>query len=463
MGTWWVIRYCTAENNEGGAVFLGDSCEVCQNCLRNNGQYGFQVGGKNSRLDSNEICGNNTGNWEVQQPGCGCTGGGKFWDVDGCTIRGNYVHNNLSIGLWADTNNRRFLFEGNYIADNDGPGIMYEISYNFMVRDNTLIRNALVSGKARGTDPFPEGAIYISSSAGDSSVSSTYSLSEITGNWFKDNWNGVVLFEAADRFCGSGANTSTGYCPLSDLTNQKRRWYTRNVHIHNNLFQIDKAALGETGNQLCGRNALFGNCGSNSVYPGYTTAVAETFLHNNKFYSNTYMGDWNFQGFGQTASSDCNNVYAWQNWRAAPAPDSVLSKSQTDASSMALYGDYSYRSATNQPPPRNGWGFGQDSGSTLSAAITDVHPWSIRRIAVQSIAILRDPSNSSITFRLEGFSSAQSVNISILDMSGRLVADLSRKFDNGWAIWTVGKHKSGVYLVKMSANGQILTKKFMVL
>jgi parallel beta-helix repeat protein len=192
-GTGWVIRYCVFEDNDGGAVFLGDSCEVCQNCLRNNGQYGFQVFGKNSRLDSNEISGNNTADWETKIPGCGCTGGGKFWDVDGCIIRSNYVHNNKGPGLWADTNNRRFLVEGNYISDNDREGIIYEISYNIMIRDNTFVRNNLVGGKGGGTDPFPDGAIYMSSSAGDASVSSDYAVSEITQNWFKDNWNGVVL------------------------------------------------------------------------------------------------------------------------------------------------------------------------------------------------------------------------------------------------------------------------------
>ena len=33
---------------------------------------------------------------------------------------------------------------------------------------------------------------------------------EITGNTFIDNWNGVTLWENADRFCGSPANTSGG-------------------------------------------------------------------------------------------------------------------------------------------------------------------------------------------------------------------------------------------------------------
>jgi hypothetical protein len=37
----------------------------------------------NVTLAHNEITGNDTDNWEVIQPGCGCSGGGKFWDTQG--------------------------------------------------------------------------------------------------------------------------------------------------------------------------------------------------------------------------------------------------------------------------------------------------------------------------------------------------------------------------------------------
>ena len=87
-------------------------------------------GASNITMTGNEISGNNTDDWERRQPGCGCSGGGKFWEVKGATVTDNYVHDNHGVGLWADTNNSGFLFKGNYIADNDGEGLMYEASYN---------------------------------------------------------------------------------------------------------------------------------------------------------------------------------------------------------------------------------------------------------------------------------------------------------------------------------------------
>src|SRR5215213_11142061 len=90
-------------------------------------------------LDHKEITGNNTGNWESKIDGCGCTGGGKIWDVRNVRVPTNYVHDNKSVGLWADTNDNNFLFEGNRIENNDGQAIFWEISYNAVIRNNIYI------------------------------------------------------------------------------------------------------------------------------------------------------------------------------------------------------------------------------------------------------------------------------------------------------------------------------------
>ena len=104
---------------------IGSDNRVLANCIRNNGQYAFNAyhrdGVTNIVLDGNEISGNNTDNWEKRQPGCGCTGGGKFWETQGAVVTNNYVHDNNGVGLWADSNNANFLFQGNYISGNAGP------------------------------------------------------------------------------------------------------------------------------------------------------------------------------------------------------------------------------------------------------------------------------------------------------------------------------------------------------
>ena len=220
----WTMQYNTVINNGGAGIFVGAGNVASYNCLKDNSQYGFQAysgqgGASNIVLDHNEIVGNNTGDWESRINGCGCTGGGKFWDVRNVRVTNNYVHDNKSVGLWADTNDNNFLFEGNWIENNDREAIFWEISYNAAIRNNVIRHNNLKSGQARlaSGDNFPDAAIYISESGGDARV--PYDLVgsptiDISNNLIEDNYNGVTLWENADRFCGSPANTSTGYCTL---------------------------------------------------------------------------------------------------------------------------------------------------------------------------------------------------------------------------------------------------------
>ena len=133
----WTVDSSTIQKNAGAGVMLSSGSRITGNCLRDNGQYGFSAyhanGVRDVVLHGNEISGNNTDDWEVRKPGCGCTGGGKFWETSGARITDNYVHDNRGVGLWADSNNVGFRIEGNYISGNDSEGIMYETSYNALI------------------------------------------------------------------------------------------------------------------------------------------------------------------------------------------------------------------------------------------------------------------------------------------------------------------------------------------
>jgi Right handed beta helix region len=334
-GNGWTIQYNTVRDNAGAGVFIGKNGVARYNCLKDNGEYGFQAYGPNGDanvvLTHNEIVGNNTYNWEKHDPGCGCSGGGKFWDTDKATVTDNWVHGNHGPGLWADTDNNDFDFENNYIADNDGEGIMYEISYNALIRNNTFSRNAIVEGP---TNPgFPTGAIYLSESGGDSRVAARYASIEITGNRFVDNWSGVVLWENADRFCNSPANSSSGYCTLvapsvanfttcvkGTIKNEPYysdcRWKTQNVSVHNNIFEFNPADIaGCSPYVACGLQGLFSQYGTYPNWSPYKRKVIEnaiTFHQNNLFADNTYEGPWEFMAHDQT------RLLHKRAWRAAP-------------------------------------------------------------------------------------------------------------------------------------------------
>jgi len=360
-GDGWTMEYLYAHHNDGASVFLGSENIVRYNCLKDNGQYGFsmfkeQVEGdsaiKNIVLDHNEITGNNQDNWEVLVPGCGCTGGGKFWDVLGATVTNNYVHDNLSTGLWADTNDIDFLFDSNWIEHNSGEGIWYEISYNATISRNTIKRNAWAGGAHNTGSPAP--AIYISESGGDSRLPSATSGSsnlQIKNNLLEDNFSGVSIFENSNRFCNSNGNTSKSYCtpfvsptiipknptipptynytypdPISyshpcytNVTSAPYtvncRWRSQNVKVFNNEFRFSTANVPCAGS-FCGVQALFATGANNIPWAptAYNIANIQSdvmFNKGNSFFNNTYVGDWRFvKGSGEKLN--------WNLWRLSP-------------------------------------------------------------------------------------------------------------------------------------------------
>jgi hypothetical protein len=351
----WLMEYLYAHNNDGAAVFLGSENTVQYNCLKDNGQYGFSmfkmpINGdsaiKDIVIDHNEISGNNQDDWESQIDGCGCTGAGKFWDVEGASVTNNYVHGNLSTGLWADTNDIDFLFDSNWIEGNEGEGIWYEISYNATISRNVIKHNAWTSGQ--NNTGSPGAAVYISESGGDSRLQSSVSGSNqlrINNNLFDNNFSGVSIYENSNRFCNSNGNTSKGYCtpfvsptlipephnffypnPINNThpcyTNigsapytTDCRWHSKNVKVFNNEFHYDPNIIPCAGT-YCGAQALYATGANNIPWAPAAYNVSNVqnnvmFNNGNVFSDNKYFGNWRFaKGSGETVS--------FYTWRSTP-------------------------------------------------------------------------------------------------------------------------------------------------
>ena len=329
-GDGWVIEHCVIRDNGGAAMMAGANQRVRYCALLDNGQYGinaYQAGDGITGLviGYNEIAGNNTGDWEARIPGCGCTGGMKLWAVNGADIRGNWVHHNRSVGVWADTNNNDVLIEGNLIEDNDAEAIWYETSYNVIIRCNTLRRNTLRKGEeyAGRNDNFPVAAIYLSEAGGDSRVPARTGMIEVYGNVLTDNWSGITLWENADRFANSPANTSAGYCTLvvddcsrcavaaidAEPYYSDCRWKTKNVNIHHNTFQH---GAGASGWPLMAMLSNYGTYPDWSPYKARAVQEAITHQQNNLWRDNTYLGPWRFNPY------ETGKLVGWDAWKAAP-------------------------------------------------------------------------------------------------------------------------------------------------
>ncbi len=316
----WTITHDTVQDNyPGTGVMLGSNSTLTESCLTHNGQYGFQgqssanvsalTGGpSNLTVTNDEISFNNQCNGEQRQPfpitppprcsypvpgsgpNCGCDGGAKFWRVDGAIVLGDYVHDNYSKGLWIDTAGNGFVIEGNYFSRNWDMALVYETSYNALIEGNTFASNAWGAGPLN--PPFPTPALYISNSGGDGRVPTTALITSLTvsGNVFKNNWAGIVLWQDPNRFCGSPGNTSVctlvepatyspATCTQANLQGSSPagspdyydncQWKTQNVSVTGNTFTWSESAvpgcLGATNS--CGVNAVVSNLVRPAVRP----------------------------------------------------------------------------------------------------------------------------------------------------------------------------------------------------
>ncbi len=320
QGSGWTIQYDTIQDNpdtNGGAngIMLGDGNVVSYNCLTGNGQTGISADGSTGFVvDHNEVSLNADG-YEAAHP-CGCSGGMKFFTSTRGTVTNNWIHDNGNVGLWVDTNNSFFLIQGNTVEKNFAEGIMYEISYNAVIEDNVIRFNGI--GANPQSSDFPEPSIYVSESGGYDSGAAVAlggidvnGVLRISGNTFYDNADGVVLYQNADRCCGTKDGCST--CSTTPLypevdSDGNQRWNTQNVTVSNNTFTYDADAGCTT------QSSQHNYCAVTGLFSTSMTIDQALALHqNNVFEGNTYTGPWQFLTPDQSS-----NLLAPAAWQAAP-------------------------------------------------------------------------------------------------------------------------------------------------
>ncbi len=236
-GSGWLVSDVTARQNHGVGINLGPSSAARNFSALDNGQLGLAAGPPNDSspapgivFDTGEVARNN---WAAFDSGWEA-GGSKFALTQGLVVRNVHSHDNAGPGLWTDVNNSGTLYENNLVEDNTDAGIFHEISYNAVIRGNTVRRNGF------GTRFWLYGAgILVSASANV----------EVSGNLVEDNYNGI-----------GAVMQSRGTGPLG-------------VHEVSNLYVHDNRVRMPTG-----ASGLAQDVGDLSYFTS----------HNNRFLNNQY-------------------------------------------------------------------------------------------------------------------------------------------------------------------------------
>jgi hypothetical protein len=138
LGFGWVFENCEARFNHGSGAYVGPGDKIYKCYLHHNGQQGIKATGTNVQIIDDEISFNNVAGFNTGIEG----GGGKLMGTNNLLFQSNYVHDNYGMGIWADTDNIYSTYEDNTFVNNENGGLMHEISYNAVIKNNTFIGNS---------------------------------------------------------------------------------------------------------------------------------------------------------------------------------------------------------------------------------------------------------------------------------------------------------------------------------
>jgi parallel beta-helix repeat protein len=243
--TRWVLDSLEGSYNANLAVRIGNRMQVLRSNFHHNSTINIGGVGFGVLVDGIESAYGNDGC--VNNPGFE-SGGSKFAATDSLVVRNSFFHHNCGPGLWVDIDNRWYVLEGNRVEDNYREGIVAEISYAGVIRNNTVARNGLPVDPYRGNGWGWDAGIGIHAS----------SDVEVYGNTLTDNFNGIV---ALQQNRGSGP-----YGP----------YLVQNLNVHDNTVTqrvactaFDNGCWAGAGVQDVGDNAIFTSRNNRWVHNTY--------------------------------------------------------------------------------------------------------------------------------------------------------------------------------------------------
>ena len=133
----WIVESCEVRLNSAAGIVIGAGGRVRGCYVHHNGQMGIGGLGRDILIENNRIWGNNIHGFDFEWE----AGGVKIVLSDGVVFRANHVHDNVGPGLWCDIDCRNVVYEDNLVERNHRAGIFHEISFNAVIRNNTVRHN----------------------------------------------------------------------------------------------------------------------------------------------------------------------------------------------------------------------------------------------------------------------------------------------------------------------------------
>ncbi|HEV7991880.1 MAG TPA: right-handed parallel beta-helix repeat-containing protein [Gemmatimonadaceae bacterium] len=213
--TGWVLDSLEVSYNANLGVRIGNRMRLTNSNLHHNGTINVGGIGVAVLIEGNQIA---YGNWRLANDPGFESGGTKFVKTDSLVVRKNHVHHNGGPGIWTDIDNVRVLIEDNRVEANAREGIVHEIGYAAVIRNNTVTGNG-TGDRFRGQAWLWNAGIGVHASRDV----------EVYGNTLIGNANGIV---AVQQVRGSG---------------RLGPYVVENLWVHDNRVTQDVGPAGSLG------------------------------------------------------------------------------------------------------------------------------------------------------------------------------------------------------------------------
>ncbi len=287
LGSGWTVAHNKIHDSyapgEGVAYYGGDESTIEYNCFSKMGIYAGGGTGTHTVFDYNEVYRTPM----EPDPGCGCSGGGKWWGTLNADIVDNaFIENGVGGGqpaVWLDNGNSGTLVSGNYFYHNVGTAFTNETGYNSDITDNLFQNdNWGTTGSGCGNSNCA-GDVILNSSGGFDVPGSRYNNQMIiTGNQFINDWGGITIWESGLRNCaasGEGWPIDSAYCsggfPTTETTAAGGQYYFSHVRdsAHGDTTSLDQTvSAGSTTVMVRGAEAINDQIGFSD--PSKTTTTS---------------------------------------------------------------------------------------------------------------------------------------------------------------------------------------------
>jgi hypothetical protein len=263
-GSDWVIEQNDVCYNHGAGIAAKSGTHIINNRICYNGQEGIAASGSGLLVQGNEIDHNNTAGylwgWEA--------GGAKFCRTTNLVVQSNNVHDNVGSGLHTDINNSNTLYANNTTANNKVAGILHEISYSAVIRNNTSTNDGFTP---QGTGLGYGAAIMVNSSPNV----------EIYGNTVTNGMNGITAWQVS----------------------RGSTYLLQNFYVHDNIIRQTNGGKAAGIATSTGDNSIFTSRYNRYVHNTYTlqNLTAGDFVWEN---SSVDMAQW--KKYGEDATGTFN-------------------------------------------------------------------------------------------------------------------------------------------------------------